>query len=90
MRLSDDPAAEPCPKCGEKALGKLISRFRRGRSEDDRMDELADRIEGMDEPETASEMRDLMREMGHAADDDMADDLEEMLEADLESDGGED
>jgi hypothetical protein len=40
----------------------------------------------MDEPESAAEMRDLVREIGQAADDDLSPELEEMLEADLEAD----
>ena len=39
--------SEPaCPRCGSVQLKKLISRVARGRSEDDRMDALADKLDG--------------------------------------------
>ncbi|CAN5439685.1 zinc ribbon domain-containing protein [soil metagenome] len=78
---SDD---ELCPKCKSSNTQKLVSRFARVRSEDDRVDEMADRLETMGEPETTSEMRSMMREMGKALDDDVSDEMEEMFESDLE------
>ncbi|MCW5937146.1 MAG: zinc ribbon domain-containing protein [Fimbriimonadaceae bacterium] len=81
--------ADCCPHCGSADLTKLVSRFRRGRSEDDRVDELADRVELMGEPDSSSGMRSLVREMGKAMDDDMADEMEELFETDMEE-GGDD
>lgn len=52
------------------------------------MDELSERIETMGEPETAREMRDLVKDMAAAGDDESPGDLEEMLEGDLEGAGG--
>lgn len=72
-----------CPKCASAKVSKLISRFRQGRTEDDRLDDLADRLEQYGEPDSPSEMREMMREMGKAVDEDMADDMEEMFEADM-------
>lgn len=71
-----------CPKCGSREANKLVSRFFRARSEDDRIDELADRLEGMGEPDSPAQMRDMMREMGKALDEDVSDDMEELFEAD--------
>ncbi len=79
-----DDDDDACPKCSSNKIEKLVSRFRRGRSEDARMDEIADRVEGMGEPDSPAAMRQMVREMGRAADDDMSDDLEEMFEADME------
>lgn len=84
LGANDDPAAEPCPVCGAKGCAKLVSRFRRMRSENDRIDAIADQLESMDEPQSASEMREYVKEMGRATDDDMSGELEEMFEADLE------
>lgn len=81
---SDD---ETCPHCGSKKTIRLISRFARYRAEDERLDELAGKVEGMPEPKSYIEMRKTMREMGSALDDSAADEMEEFLEADLE--GGE-
>lgn len=74
---------EACPHCGSKRTRKLVSRFARVRSEDDRIDALADQLETMGEPDSPSEMRQMVREMGKAMDEDMADDMEEMFEADM-------
>lgn len=77
-----DPGDEKCPHCGSAETNKLVSRFSRYRNEDARLDELADRMETMGEPDSASEMRSIMREMGKAMDEDASDDLEEIFEAD--------
>jgi hypothetical protein len=73
-----------CSNCGSSQVQKLISRFVRGRSEDDRIDEMADRLESMGDSETGSEMREMMKELGRASDEDMADEMEEMFESDME------
>jgi putative FmdB family regulatory protein len=78
------PADERCPHCGSQDTKKLVSRFARYRNEDDRLDELAERMDTMGEPDSSSEMRGVMREMGKAMDDDASDEMEEMLEAELE------
>lgn len=78
------PEEEKCPKCGSTEVGRLISRFMKGRTEDARVDELADRLEIYGEPDSSSEARALMREMGKAMDEDSADEMEEMFEADME------
>lgn len=72
-----------CPHCGAQDATKLISRFRQGRTEEDRLDDLADRLEQYGEPESPSKMREMMREMGKAVDEDISDEMEEMFEADL-------
>lgn len=82
MGMTAEPDDERCPKCGSKKVGRLVSRFARGRSEDDRIDELADRLEGMGEPDSPAETRRMVREMGKAMDEDMADEMEEMFEED--------
>lgn len=80
--MTADSAPSPCPKCGSAQAKKLVSRFVRGRSEDARIDEMADRMELMGEPESPSEVRKMVREMGKALDDDAADEMEEMFESD--------
>ena len=76
-----------CPKCSSKNASRLVSRFARLRTEDDRIDEIADGLEGMGDPDSPAQMRRMVREMGKAMDDDVSDDIEEMLEADLEGQG---
>ena len=73
-----------CPNCGAIDADKLVSRFARYRNEDDRIDEVADQLELMGEPDSPSAMREMVRSMGKAMDEDVSDEMEEMLEADLE------
>ena len=73
-----------CPSCGSLEADKLVSRFARYRNEDDRIDEVADQLELMGEPDSPAAMRDMVRSMGKAMDEDVSDEMEEMLEADLE------
>ena len=75
-----------CPACGSVEADKLVSRFARYRNEDDRIDEVADQLELMGEPESPTAMREMVRSMGKAMDEDVSDEMEEMLEADLEGD----
>jgi hypothetical protein len=48
------------------------------------MDEMAERLDSMDDPDSPGEMRSMMREMGKAMDEDVSDEMEEILEADLD------
>jgi len=72
-----------CPNCGSEKTEKLVSRFARYRSEDDRVDQMADQLDHMGEPDSPSAMREMVREMGKAMDEDMSDEMEEMFEADM-------
>lgn len=82
--MTADSGSIVCPACGSDEADKLVSRFIKGKTEDARVDELADRLEQYGEPENASSMREMVREMGKAMDEDLADDMEEMFEADME------
>ena len=83
--MTAEPDEEICPHCGSSSVSKLVSRVARYRTEDARVDEIADRLDAMDEPDSPSEMRDMVKEMGKALDEDVSDEIEEMFEADLES-----
>jgi len=82
--MTAEPDEERCPYCKSKNTRKLVSRPGKFRTEDDRLEELADRLEGMTEPSSYREMRDTVRELGSALDDSAADEMEEMLELDSE------
>jgi len=82
--MTAEPDDEKCPHCGSLETTKLVSRFARYRNEDDRVDELADRLETMGEPDSPAQMREMMREMGRAMDEDASAEMEEMFEADME------
>lgn len=72
-----------CPKCGGKKLTKLISRFSRLRSEEDKLESLADESLLGDVENDPKAMRKWVREMGKAMDEDMGDDLEAALEEEM-------
>lgn len=59
-----------------------MSRFARGRDEDARMEEIADRLDLMGEPDSPGAAREMAREVGKAMDEDVSDEMEEMLESD--------
>jgi len=77
---------EACPRCGSSKIARVPSRVQRARNEDERLDDLADRVEQLGEPETYREMRKHIREAGEALDDSAADEMEEMLEASEDGD----
>jgi putative FmdB family regulatory protein len=67
-----DAAAPQCPRCGIMELDRLMSRFSSPRSEEARLDRLAEQVpdEGVDDPAV---MRDWMRRMSSEMGDDGAD-----------------
>ncbi len=82
--MTADSGEDRCPHCAAIDGKRLVSRFARYRPEDDRIDAIADRLEGMSEPDSPAEMRSMMREMGKAMDEDMSAEMEEIFEADME------
>jgi len=82
--MTADSTDTKCPKCGSQRNSKLVSRFARYRNEDDRVDAMADQLELMGEPDSPKAMREMVREMGKAMDEDMSDEREEMFEADMD------
>ncbi len=88
--MTAEPDSEACTHCGSTDVRRLVSRFARLRNEDDRIDEMADRLETMGEPDDPRQMRSMVREMGKAMDEDLSDEMEQMLEDDLAGEGGPD
>ncbi len=82
--MTADSGELECPHCSGTSADKLVSRVAKYRTEDQRVDEMADRLENMNEPESPAEAREMVREMGRAMDDDMADEMEEMYELDVD------
>lgn len=87
--MVSEPDETACPSCGSQNTAKLVSRVAKFRSEERRIDEIADRLESIDEPETGAELRGIVRELGKASDDDVSEDLEAMFESDMEGTGDE-
>jgi len=91
--ISDNSDAV-CPRCGATELTKLMSRVARGRSDDDRMEAMAEKMENKD-LDDARELRrfarEIGREVGAESGEDMSAEMEEMIEADARGeldDGG--
>jgi putative FmdB family regulatory protein len=80
MRISD-PGTPRCPRCGGERLTRLLSRFATLRSEDDRLDSLADptRLGDLDENDPKSVAR-WMKKMGGELGEDAGDDWGEMVD----------
>src|SRR5256885_14181952 len=80
LRVSEQ--VEPkCERCGSAKLTRLMSRFALVRSEDDRMDDLADpsSLGDLDENDPKSMAR-WMRKMGKELGEDAGDDFDEMVD----------
>ena len=80
MRISD-PTPPVCPRCGGTQLRRLMSRFATVRSEEDRLDSLADpsSLGGLDEDDPKSVAK-WMKRMGNEMGEDLGDDVDEALE----------
>jgi putative FmdB family regulatory protein len=93
MRISD-PEPPRCPRCGGGGLPRLMSRFATIRSEDDRLDSLADpgQLGDLDENDPRSVAR-WMKKMGGELGDDVGEgeNWDEMVEEAVEQEeaGGE-
>ena len=80
LRVSE--VVEPvCEHCGSRALTRLMSRFALGRSEESRLDSLADdsSLAGLDENDPKSMAR-WMRKMGKELGEDAGDDFDQMVD----------
>ena len=79
-----------CPRCGSQALSRVMSRFATVKSEDARLDALADSssLGDLDENDPSSVAR-FMKKMGREFGDDLGDDFESAMdEAMAEGEGG--
>ena len=76
-----------CDRCGSRDLTRLMSRFAMVRSEESRLDDLADpsSLSGLDENDPKSMAR-WMRKMGKELGEDAGDDFDEMVD-ELETGG---
>ena len=81
IRSISSAAAPACPRCGSTALTRLMSRFATVKSEDTRLESLADAgsFGDMDENDPASVAR-VMKKMGKEFGDDLGDDFESAVD----------
>lgn len=85
VRSISSPGKPVCPRCGGEHLERLMSRFARVRSEDDRLDALADpsSFGGLDENDPKSVAR-WAKKMGGELGDDLGEDFDQMMEEAVE------
>jgi putative FmdB family regulatory protein len=91
LTLRASETVEPeCDRCGSRDLSRLMSRFALVRSEESRLDNLADdsSLGGLDENDPKS-MAKWMRKMGKELGEDAGDDFDEMVD-ELEAGGADD
>jgi hypothetical protein len=90
IRSISHPGTPVCPKCGGKHLERLMSRFARVRSEDDRLDALADpsNLGDLDESDPASVAR-WAKKMGKDLGEDLGEDFDEAVEEAMDQEAGE-
>ena len=91
LTLRASETVEPeCDRCGSRDLTRLMSRFALVRSEESRLDNLADdsSLGGLDENDPKS-MAKWMRKMGKELGEDAGDDFDEMVD-ELEAGGADD
>ena len=88
LRISD-PTRPRCPRCGGERLTRLMSRFARLRSEDARLDALADpsQMGDLDENDPKSVAR-FMKKMGGEMGEDSGEDWDQMVDEAMEEETG--
>ncbi len=90
IRSISNPGTPTCPRCSSTHLERLMSRFARVRSEEDRLDALADpsAMGDLDENDPKSVAR-WAKKMGKELGEDMGEDFDQaMEEAMTEEEGG--
>ncbi len=89
--LAPSTAPSPrCPRCGSDALTRLMSRFATIKSEDDRLESLADpsKLGEVDENDPKSVAR-YMKKMGQELGEDLGEDFDEAVDEAMEEPGAE-
>jgi putative FmdB family regulatory protein len=89
VRSISNPGTPACPRCGGKRLERLMSRFARVRSEDARLDALADpsSLGDLDESDPRSVAR-WAKKMGKDLGEDMGDDFDQMVDEAMDEEAG--
>ncbi len=79
--------APTCPRCGSGDLQKMVSRFARGRAEDDVLESIANDADQIN-PDDPRAVRGLLHDMAGSLGEDLTgDDLEQIMDDTASSDG---
>jgi putative FmdB family regulatory protein len=89
VRSISNPGTPACPTCGGKHLERLMSRFARVRSEDDRLDALADpgNFGDLDESDPGSVAK-WAKRMGKDLGEDLGEDFDQAVDEAMEAEAG--
>jgi len=89
VRSISNPGTPACPRCGGQHLERLMSRFTRVRSEEDRLDAMADpgALGDLDENDPKSVAR-WAKKMGKELGEDVGEDFDEMMEQAMDEEAG--
>jgi len=89
VRSMAHAASLSCPRCGSAELSRLMSRFSTPKSDDARLDSLADdpQFGDVDESDPKSMAR-FMKKMGEEMGEDLGDDVDAAMEDAMAEDGG--
>jgi len=89
VRSISNPGTAVCPRCGGRRLERLMSRFARVRSEESRLDALADpgALGDLDENDPKSVAR-WAKKMGKELGEDGGEDFDEMMEQAMDEEAG--
>ena len=89
VRSISNPGTPACPRCGGPRLERLMSLFARVRSEDDRLDALADpsTMGDLDENDPKSIAR-WAKKMGKEMGEDLGEDFDEVLADAMQGEAG--
>lgn len=81
LRSSKDNLTESCPHCGSQELRRIMSRFAAPKSEEARMESLADpgKWSGLDENDPKSVAK-FMKKMGREMGEDLGDDFDQAVD----------
>ena len=88
VRRIRDPLQPRCKRCQSEKMTRLISRVSRVRSEESRLESLADpsKLSGLDENDPAGMAR-WMKRMGKELGEDMGEDIDAMVDEAMEEEG---
>ncbi|HEU5395317.1 MAG TPA: zinc ribbon domain-containing protein [Candidatus Methylomirabilis sp.] len=88
VRSVSNPGTPACPRCGSTALERLFSRFARVRSDEDRLDRLADdsSLADVNEDDPGS-VAQWMKKMGKELGEDVGEDFDGLVDEAMEEEG---
>lgn len=86
MGIIAAPDQKACPYCHSTENKRLMSRFARPRSDHDRLEQMADRFEQLDEQGDIDDpelLENMTKELGDSMDEEMRTEMEELIDSEM-------